>query len=129
MSRRLQHYARLGLRPPVSRTELANAYRAEALRVHPDRGGDAKSFSDLRESYEALLAEREYAPASTRAFRVNSGRNRGAGGIIALMVVPVTLAAGISINVLYSKGESVQLRAGGASRFDPNLEVEHRTQN
>lgn len=51
-------YLTLGLKcPPVlSREEIRAAYRAQALRTHPDKGGDAASFRAVVLAFEILSA-------------------------------------------------------------------------
>jgi curved DNA-binding protein CbpA len=51
-------YARLGLRPDASTTEVKAAYRRLAKRFHPDRAGDdgLATFLGIQAAYEVLLA-------------------------------------------------------------------------
>jgi len=43
--------------PPYSMTQLKKNYRQQALRLHPDKGGDAVAFQLLQQEYQWLLAE------------------------------------------------------------------------
>lgn len=45
----------LGLLPPYSIEDVKRAYRHLAKRSHPDAGGDAETFSKLRQAYERAL--------------------------------------------------------------------------
>jgi len=44
----------LGLEPGASTAEVKAAYREKARELHPDRGGDTKSFSRVNEAYRRL---------------------------------------------------------------------------
>ncbi len=43
--------------PPYSVAQLKKSYRLQALRLHPDKGGDAAAFQLLQQEYHWLLAE------------------------------------------------------------------------
>lgn len=45
------------LTPPYSLSQLKKVYRQQALRLHPDKGGDASDFQLLQQEYQWLLAE------------------------------------------------------------------------
>ena len=47
----------LGTRPDATRDEIRRAFRDAAKQQHPDRGGDAAAFIDLRDAM-TLLVER-----------------------------------------------------------------------
>ena len=53
----LNPYLVLGIRPGASPDELRSAYRDRARETHPDHGGDADSFAEVREAYEVLRDE------------------------------------------------------------------------
>ena len=65
-------YSVLGVRPGVSNCEVKAAFRAKALRFHPDRNpGDAvaeQSFKDVNEAYEVLKDDEKRA-----AFEIFNG--------------------------------------------------------
>jgi len=44
-------YSVLGVEKNISQNELKQIYRKLVLQHHPDKGGDAKIFSDIREAY------------------------------------------------------------------------------
>ena len=44
-------YARLGVSNSAEEGEIKRAYRALALKHHPDKGGDAELFKSLSEAY------------------------------------------------------------------------------
>jgi curved DNA-binding protein len=53
----------LGVDPDATPREIRAAFRALALRVHPDRpGGDARAFAEARQAHDEMLA-RAQAPA------------------------------------------------------------------
>ena len=45
----------LGVAAGASADEVKRAFRAVALRTHPDRGGDEAAFIDARRAYEVAL--------------------------------------------------------------------------
>lgn len=48
--------ARLGLEPGASKQSVKRAFRKEACRTHPDRGGSAEAFIEVRAAYETAMA-------------------------------------------------------------------------
>jgi len=42
----------LGLLPPVTLEDVNQAYKAKAMQMHPDRGGDPKTFIALKQAFE-----------------------------------------------------------------------------
>jgi hypothetical protein len=62
-------YARLGLSPDASLSEVRHAYRSLVMRYHPDRAGSGSlaDFLAIKAAYETLLAQsRSPAPSSGR---------------------------------------------------------------
>jgi hypothetical protein len=62
-------YAILGVKPGAPPSELATAYRREAKRWHPDRGGGEESvlrMAQVNAAYDLLRAG-DFAPPSSRA--------------------------------------------------------------
>jgi hypothetical protein len=51
-------YTTLGVGPEASDAELARAYKLQALRLHPDRGGSTEAFQALQSAYERVLKQR-----------------------------------------------------------------------
>lgn len=49
-------YAILGLTKGASVDEIRKAFRRKAFEAHPDQGGDEKSFRELKEAFEYLMA-------------------------------------------------------------------------
>jgi hypothetical protein len=49
----------LGVEPKATVAEIKQAYRARALRTHPDRGGSAEEFRALQSAYEAAMKRRK----------------------------------------------------------------------
>jgi DnaJ-class molecular chaperone len=52
-------YAMLGVEKSASNAELKRAYREMAIKVHPDKGGDADQFQELQRAYESIVEERK----------------------------------------------------------------------
>jgi hypothetical protein len=50
-------WAMLDLQPGATEAEIEKAFRAKALKAHPDQGGDAAIFRALKMAREACLAE------------------------------------------------------------------------
>ncbi len=48
------YYEVLGLSKGASKDEIKKAYRDQAKKHHPDRGGDEKEFKKIQEAYEVL---------------------------------------------------------------------------
>eukprot|EP00607_Mallomonas_marina_P010383 CAMPEP_0182421976 /NCGR_PEP_ID=MMETSP1167-20130531/7565_1 /TAXON_ID=2988 /ORGANISM="Mallomonas Sp, Strain CCMP3275" /LENGTH=357 /DNA_ID=CAMNT_0024599653 /DNA_START=345 /DNA_END=1415 /DNA_ORIENTATION=+ len=52
-----EFYKRLGVDNSASSDDIKKAYRKEAMKCHPDKGGDAEQFKRLSEAYEVLSDE------------------------------------------------------------------------
>lgn len=61
-------YKILGITEKASDEEVKRAYRAMAVKYHPDKGGDAWVFEQVREAYEAIVRARR-SPESNPARR------------------------------------------------------------
>jgi hypothetical protein len=61
------------VRPGASKAEIADAYRRYALRHHPDRGGDPRTFQAGVEAYRRLTGA---APRPTGGAQVVFHRRR-----------------------------------------------------
>jgi hypothetical protein len=48
-------WERLGLSHTANRADIRQAFKALALAMHPDHGGDAAAFRALRQAYEEAL--------------------------------------------------------------------------
>jgi DnaJ-domain-containing protein 1 len=48
-------HAVLGVRPGATREEIRSAYRALAMRHHPDHGGDAEKMRSINEAYRVIV--------------------------------------------------------------------------
>lgn len=47
-------YKILGIGPGASKEEIKQAYRKQATKLHPDKGGSSEAFAQLHDSYEYL---------------------------------------------------------------------------
>lgn len=47
-------YKVLGIKPGASQEEIKQAYRRQAIKLHPDKGGTSEAFAQLHDSYEYL---------------------------------------------------------------------------
>lgn len=56
----------LGLEPGASLLEVKRAFRKRALETHPDQGGDARAFQELKQAYERLITRLGKEPARRR---------------------------------------------------------------
>lgn len=124
----ISHYIRLGLSGPATRSEISAAYRAAALKHHPDKGGSAPTFAAITDSYNSLMRavdrdfhpshHGQYRPASLRSF-VDSQRTEPSPftGILTAIVVPSLIGILVGIRMVYFGGERTGLRAGGNSKF------------
>jgi DnaJ-class molecular chaperone len=52
------HYATLGLDRTATQAEIKAAYKREAMRAHPDRGGDPNRFHAVQEAFRALKSDK-----------------------------------------------------------------------
>jgi len=50
----MDYYKILGLDRSASADDIKKAYRKQAMKHHPDRGGDENQFTQLQEAYETL---------------------------------------------------------------------------
>ena len=57
----MTYYETLGLQPNCSQADIKKAYRALAMKHHPDRGGDEKKFKEIEEAYRTLSDEQRRA--------------------------------------------------------------------
>lgn len=117
----VSHYLRLGLTPPVTRAEISAAYRAAALKHHPDRGGRGTDFAAITDSYNQLMRGggngEYYRPASLRSFvDSRSDEPNPFSGIFTAIVVPSLIGVLVGVRLIYFGGERQGLRAGGVSR-------------
>ncbi|GAA5863441.1 hypothetical protein JCM3774_005291 [Rhodotorula dairenensis] len=55
------HYRTLGIAPGASEAEVKTAFKALARQHHPDKGGDAEKFKEVRHAYGQLTGEADEA--------------------------------------------------------------------
>lgn len=75
----------LGLPATATAGEVKAAYRRLVSKAHPDHGGDAQTFRELRGAYQSALAVAS-APGVCQDC-AGSGRQRRANGFSTLLVV------------------------------------------
>lgn len=126
----MAHYMRLGLTPPVTRAQIAEAYRSAAMKHHPDRGGCGPTFAAITDSYNALInhATHPYGfrPASLRSY-VDRDQTNGFsmgpfGGVVGALIFPTLIGVALGVHLIRFGREREGLRAGGTSRFVPSSE-------
>lgn len=47
-------YKILGIHPGASQDQIKRAYRTQATKLHPDKGGSAEAFTELHHAYESV---------------------------------------------------------------------------
>lgn len=75
----------VGVKSGASLEEIKAAYRARALTLHPDKGGDPEKFRRLQEAYEIL--KRDFNPDGTRR---TTGEGTWTSRTVASRTVPRT---------------------------------------
>ena len=50
----MDYYKTLGVNRNASQDEIKKAFKKQAMKHHPDKGGDPKQFQQLNEAYEVL---------------------------------------------------------------------------
>jgi len=75
-------YEVLGVKRDASETEIKKAYKKQAMKHHPDRGGDETKFKEISEAYERITNPDKFAgegfdgfSETPRGFRFTSGGN------------------------------------------------------
>jgi len=65
------YYEALKIEENASPKEIKKAYRALALKHHPDKGGDENNFKDLKQIYEFLMdpVKRKKYDANLKKYR------------------------------------------------------------
>lgn len=61
-------YRVLGLGNCAPMAEVKKAYRALALKHHPDRGGDQEVMKEINEAYEVLMRNKEQYDSNFKPF-------------------------------------------------------------
>ena len=76
------YYSLLGVERSASGAELRKAYLKLALRLHPDKGGDAAQFQAVQNAYSVLKEPeqraRRYLPGASLGGPLFSGLASGA---------------------------------------------------
>lgn len=77
-------YQVLGVQPGASPDELKKAYRKQAMKYHPDRGGDPEKFKQVSEAYSRLSSGESSGSGSAAGGGTGGGgfgfRSAGGGG-------------------------------------------------
>lgn len=58
----------LMLEPGATQKQVKSAYRREALRTHPDKGGEQKDFELVKQAYEYLVKHGTGIPTPARRY-------------------------------------------------------------
>jgi len=98
------YYKLLGVTKNASADEIKKAYRTAALKHHPDRGGDAETFSNIGKAYEVLSdadKKRLYDLGGADAVERGNGGGRRAAPKMR-KTDPVTSSIKISLEDIYS---------------------------
>ena len=48
----MDYYKTLGVNRNASQSDIKRAFKKQAMKHHPDKGGDPKQFQQLNEAYE-----------------------------------------------------------------------------
>ena len=55
----MDYYKTLGVNRNASQSDIKRAFKKQAMKHHPDKGGDPKQFQQLNEAYEVLGNEQK----------------------------------------------------------------------
>lgn len=61
----------LGVDPKASKEEIKKAYKAKALKAHPDKGGSKEAFQRVADAYNLLIAAKDHKPAPRQPANAN----------------------------------------------------------
>lgn len=121
------HYLRLGLAPSATRAQITEAYRAAALKHHPDRGGCGPTFAAITDSYHAILNNTAhpygFRPASLRSYVDRNSAytlsSEPLGKVLTALLIPTFIGVFFGVRYVFFGREREGLRAGGTSRYVP----------
>jgi hypothetical protein len=104
-------YEVLGVRPGAPERAIASAYREQAKRWHPDRGGGEEGerrMAEINAAYDLVrsAAQHEGGPRSTGSAPPAPARANGRGD---WLIVPLRLALGPELVDSLTTGEDVRL--------------------
>ncbi len=69
-------HAILGISRDASAEEIRRAYRRQAMRHHPDAGGDRRAFAEILSAYERLGGKVSQRDAAARTTSATEGESR-----------------------------------------------------
>lgn len=121
MSRRLvPHFSLLNISPTSSASEISAAFRAAALRSHPDVGGCAAHFAELQAARDACLAStrgRELSSLRMHDYRGSDHRAGDKWQLVGSVVLPTAVGMAVGVRmVMGDSGGGEGVRAGGNSQ-------------
>ena len=61
----------LGVDPSATKEEIKKAYKAKALKSHPDKGGSKEQFQRVADAYNMLIAAKDHKPAPRQPANAN----------------------------------------------------------
>lgn len=128
-----EFYKRLGVDSSATADQIKSAYRKQAMKTHPDKGGDAEQFKKLSEAYEVL------SDAKKRSMYDKYGKDglsqggqgsanfggfndifRGFGGFSGFSM-PIMMQLDLSLEDLY-KGKEISMSARGNANIKIKIE-------
>jgi len=102
-----KYYEILGLKPNATEDEIKKAYRKNALKHHPDKGGNEEEFKKISEAYE-ILSGKKQAPRQQQqptgnpfADIFNSFRGAGFGQGFRMKSRPMNLEIELTVEEIY----------------------------
>lgn len=131
-SRDDEYYKRLGVDNSATADQIKAAYRKQAMKTHPDKGGDAEQFKKLSEAYEVLSDTKKrsmydkfgkdgLSGAGGQGGNANFGNFndlfRGFGGFSGFSM-PIMMQLDLSLEDLY-KGKEISM----STRGDTNIKI------
>ncbi|WVQ78454.1 hypothetical protein IAT38_000540 [Cryptococcus sp. DSM 104549] len=81
MVKETKYYDLLGVQPGADANEIKKSYRKNALKHHPDKGGDPEHFKEMTHAYEVLSDDQQRAIYDQAGEAGLSGQGGMGGGV------------------------------------------------